>query len=140
MLINNTYCIIRPAHSLSHAGSAQKKAWVIGTQDLFLYNSIQMWTSLNQPLYISDSSFQVAVENISGSALLSKLPPEVVTMIFDQAPQVDKIMLAMTCKSLLATSRLCGLSVPLRESHMATWNGPDSSTSVSAKGRPWSTK
>ncbi|SCO05917.1 uncharacterized protein FFB20_12406 [Fusarium fujikuroi] len=128
MLINNTYCIIRPAHSLSHAGSAQKKAWVIGTQDLFLYNSIQ--SPLNS----------VAVENISGSALLSKLPPEVVTMIFDQAPQVDKIMLAMTCKSLLATSRLCGLSVPLRESHMATWNGPDSSTSVSAKGRPWSTK
>ncbi|CCT72298.1 uncharacterized protein FFUJ_12150 [Fusarium fujikuroi IMI 58289] len=128
MLINNTYCIIRPAHSLSHAGSAQKKAWIIGTQDLFLYNSIQ--SPLNS----------VAVENISGSALLSKLPPEVVTMIFDQAPQVDKIMLAMTCKSLLATSRLCGLSVPLRESHMATWNGPDSSTSVSAKGRPWSTK
>ncbi|SCO40472.1 uncharacterized protein FFNC_07504 [Fusarium fujikuroi] len=128
MLINNTYCIIRPAHSLSHAGSAQKKAWVIGTQDLFLYNSIQ--SPLNS----------VAVENISGSALLSKLPPEVVTMIFDQAPQVDKIMLAMTCKSLLATSRLCGLSVPLRESHMTTWNGPDSSTSVSAKGRPWSTK
>ncbi|CZR46352.1 uncharacterized protein FPRO_11800 [Fusarium proliferatum ET1] len=128
MLINNTYCIIRPARSLSHAGSAQKKAWIIGTQDLFLYNSIQ------SPLH------SVAIENISGPALLSKLPPEVVTMIFDQASQVDKIMLAMTCKSLLATLRLCGLSVPLRESHMATWNRPDSSTSVSAKGRPWSTK
>ncbi|KAH7178567.1 hypothetical protein DER46DRAFT_591587 [Fusarium sp. MPI-SDFR-AT-0072] len=68
----------------------------------------------------------ITTENSSDSALLFKLPPEVLTMIFDQAPQVDKIMLAMTCKSLLATSRLCGLSVPLRESHMATWNRSES--------------
>ncbi|KAH7254050.1 uncharacterized protein BKA55DRAFT_566872 [Fusarium redolens] len=72
----------------------------------------------------------VNTENSSDSALLFKLPPEVLAMIFDQAPQVDKNMLAMTCKSLLATSRLCGLSVPLRESHMAIWNRPDSSHSV----------
>lgn len=89
-----------------------------------------VWTSLNQPLCTGDSSFQVAIENISGSALLFKLPPEVLTMIFDQAPQVDKIMLAMTCKSLLATSRLCGLSVPLRESHVVSWNRPASSSPV----------
>jgi hypothetical protein len=89
-------------------------------------------TSLNQPLCISNSPFQIDTEGISDSALLFQLPPEVLTMIFDQAPQVDKIMLAMTCKSLLATSRLCSLSVPLRESHMATWNRPDSSRTVAS--------
>ncbi|EWZ46707.1 hypothetical protein FOCG_11409 [Fusarium oxysporum f. sp. radicis-lycopersici 26381] len=74
----------------------------------------------------------ISTGSSSDSALLFKLPPEVLTMIFDQAPQVDKIMLAMTCKSLLATSRLCGLSVPLRESHMATWTRPDSSRFVAS--------
>ncbi|KAJ4057102.1 hypothetical protein NW758_15319 [Fusarium oxysporum] len=78
------------------------------------------------------SEFLQHTGSSSDSALLFKLPPEVLTMIFDQAPQVDKIMFAMTCKSLLATSRLCGLSVPLRESHMATWNRPDSSRFVAS--------
>ncbi|KAI1028735.1 hypothetical protein LB503_002442 [Fusarium chuoi] len=36
--------------SLSHAGSAQKKAWSISTQDLFLHNSIQSpFNSVDEP-------------------------------------------------------------------------------------------
>lgn len=56
------------------------------------------------------------------SSLLLTLPPEILTMIFEQAPLVDKVMLATSCKRMLAIGRLCKLSVPDRKYHGAPWS------------------
>jgi hypothetical protein len=62
------------------------------------------------------------MECSSSSSLLLALPPEILAMIFDQAPLVDRAMLAMSCKSMLEIGRLCSLSVPDHKHHRAPWS------------------
>lgn len=70
------------------------------------------------------------MECSSSSSLLLALPPEILTMIFAQAPLVDRAMLAMSCKSMLDIGRLCSLSVPDRKHHRAPWSITEMDKSV----------
>ncbi|KAH7242353.1 hypothetical protein BKA59DRAFT_480512 [Fusarium tricinctum] len=64
----------------------------------------------------------LGINGSQNSALLLKLPPEILTLIFSQATLVEKVMLAMSCKKLLTISRLCSISVPDPKYHVAIWN------------------
>ncbi|UPL01890.1 hypothetical protein LCI18_012824 [Fusarium solani-melongenae] len=58
----------------------------------------------------------------SSSCLLFKLPPEILVQISQHAQPIDRVMLALSCKRMLAASELFHLRVPDRDHHVSRWS------------------
>ncbi|EEU42046.1 uncharacterized protein NECHADRAFT_50738, partial [Fusarium vanettenii 77-13-4] len=58
----------------------------------------------------------------SSSGLIFKLPPEILVQIAQHAQPIDRVMLALSCKRMLAASKLFHLQVPDRDHHVSRWS------------------
>lgn len=58
----------------------------------------------------------------SSSSLLFKLPAEILVQIAQHAQPIDRLMLALSCKRMLAASKLFHLQVPDRDHHVSRWS------------------
>lgn len=65
--------------------------------------------------------FQIVAEPCSHPPILLKLPLEILMQVFAHSDPIDRILLALSCKSLLGISKLCKLQVPDRRAHLAPW-------------------